>query len=369
MIHRMRNVPLRTVALVGILACGLWSGCERKQPGPVPVDARSSLSFSAWRADALPEHSPASWKKFDDAVTEIRFGIAREPNPPPSAGMMDEVYRRINGRSFDDVIRLGLMMQRQRLDAQRTALLDMVDANALLVAKPGDPDSAAELKRMLGRQQERLETMTRQIAAIDQELAPAGIALAAGDATNARHDAKPLDRDAALREFDVLIESRRDAGALKYGAWPVRVDATGALLPARLRPQFAEAKGAAAKTGATVLPVRIRGIWLIFDQPVATPQFSPAVTANLTPADLAHVNARWARAEAEEWARKTLHEFSAEELEGKLADARADAVGQRDAAEPGLRPPSIDVGTPKAIDLTPGVLEKPQIAPPSAPKK
>lgn len=365
----MRNVPLRIVVIGGILACGLWSGCERKKSGPAPVDARSSLSFSAWRADALPEHSPASWKKFDDAVTEIRFGIAREPNPPPSAGMMDEVYRRINGRSFDDVIRLGLMMQRQRLDTQRTALLDMVDANALLVAKPGDPDSAAELKRMLGRQQDRLEAITRQIAAIDQELAPAGIALASGDAANARHDAKPLDRDAALRELDALIESRRDAGALKYGAWPVRVDPTGALLPARLQSPFAEQKRAAARTGATVLPVRIRGIWLIFDQPVATPQFSPAVTANLTPADVAQVNARWARAEAEEWARKTLHELSAEELEGKLAEARADAASQRESGEPRLQAPSIDAGTQKAINVTPDVLEKPEIAPPSAPKK
>ena len=100
-----------------------------------------------------------------------------------------------------------------------------------------------------------------------------------------------------------MIEGRRTSGTLKHGAWPVKIDRTGASLGEKDAREFRERKTAAEAAGRIVVPIRLKEHWLFYEGVNQAPQLPPSVSPNLTSDDLRKYTEDWVNVEAERWAR------------------------------------------------------------------
>ncbi len=286
------------------MSIGLASGCSRSD-AEAHVAAKNIGDLQVWRSNAGNRFNAAAWKEFDLALQEIRWRASSEGKS--GAAVNAALCAQIDGHTFDEVLRLGYEARLARLEAMRAEMQRMVDGNALLVPKAGDADAAASLERMRQRQQARLQTVLTDMAETRTRLVALGgtPAAAENEAPKEPAQAAPttLSRQAALDEINQMIETRRTRAKIAYGDWPVRVDASGLLIKGADQDVFSAKQAAAAANGHTVIPVRIKDRWFIFDQAVDVPSFSSAVTANLTEADRKEITRRWANLEAEIWAR------------------------------------------------------------------
>lgn len=311
-------------ALLGLLAAAgiaLTTGCERPAPTLARVDAKNFGTFYAWRATVSSQFTPAQWRDFKAAIQELRLA-AMARGVTGTAAIDAAVCARIDGRSVNAVILLADAARLERLEAMQARLKTMVDANALLAPNPGDAEIAAMLDRRRNDQEDRLHELTLEIAAARAQLVAHG-----GTAPmTLRMDQAPaaLSRDEALHEFARLLQARRALSIERDGDWPARIDRSGADLAGFDQDDFQQKRRAAEINGHVVIPVYVRASWRIFDAPVTFPDFSRAVTGNLTVDDRRRIEEQWADSEAEIWARK---KASLDTPDHAIANIKADLKG------------------------------------------
>lgn len=259
-------------------------------------------AFRAWRSEAASEHLPDAWREFDTIIQDLRLQ-AMTHGVSGQEAIDEAVCHQIDGHTFNEVLEAGYANKLEDLEKQRDEMKAMVDANALLVARPGDDDSASELDRRRVEQQKRLGLLLAEIDRTKRRLAELrGTTMEAKPATATTPTA--LSRDDALREIYSMFEQRLGTATLRDGEWPVQVDRSGRQLVGDDLAEFLTKKQAALENHNVVIPVRVRDGWWIFSAQVERPTFSSAVTANLTPEDLHRIAERWENSEAINWARK-----------------------------------------------------------------
>ncbi|HVU35822.1 MAG TPA: hypothetical protein VHE61_20450 [Opitutaceae bacterium] len=316
-------MPARSAAFACAIALGsLFPGCSRPDPSLQSIDARNYGAFYYWRSSVSSHFTPQRWSDFHDAIQELRFeAMAR--GVTGTDAINEALCARINGRTVAEVFRMADEGKLTRLRTERDQLKTMVDSNALLAPRPGDAALADDLGERRTNQQDRLRALVAEIAATRQHL----IAQGGHPSPEPPIDLRPavLSRDEAKRELSAMIRARLATAALMYGDWPAKIDRTGSKLVDADRESFREKQDIAPANGHVVIPVYLRASWWIYDAKVNYPEFSSAVTQNLTAADRHALQVAWADSEAEIWARKQASLEPAAEAERKMK-AQLEAV-------------------------------------------
>lgn len=286
------------------------SGCNRADPHTVAIDASTPQRLASWRENHYERLPQQEWKEFADALQEIRLRVMADRQASGSAAVEDAMCSRVNGHSFSEVLIMGYETKLARLDPMHSELRKTLDQNAMLVTKPGDRQSAQYLEGLRARQAERMKKVDDEIDAAEKRLAELDASKWKAKseerrAARAKEVAAPgMSREDARTQFTDLIQERRDAALLKYGAWPAKLDRDGASLPERERTDFMAKRAAAAQNGHVVVAICLRDRWWIYDEQPQTPNFPAAALANLTEADRAELNDKWTNLQAELWARE-----------------------------------------------------------------
>ncbi len=302
-------------------AIAFTAGCGRPAPTLAHIEAKNFGTFYAWRSTVSSQFTPEQWRDFKVAIQELRLS-AMAHGVTTTAAIDAALCARIDGHSVNDVILLADAARLERLGTARARLKTMVDANALLAPNPGDAEIAAMLDRRRNDQEDRLHKLTLEIEDARKQLVAHGGTAPAALLIN--QAAAVLSRDEALHEFARLLQARRALSIERYGDWPARIDRSGADLAGFDRDEFQQKRRAAEINGHVVVPVYVRASWRIFDAPVTFPDFSTAVTGNLTPDDRRRIEMEWADSEAEIWARK---KASLDTPDHAIANIKADLQG------------------------------------------
>jgi hypothetical protein len=300
----MRRHHLSPLISAGVLA--LLASCSRTDPRTARIVGGAPGNIANWRYRIEAQLPSADWHEFDAALQELKWSLKEEGAAANSSAVAAALAQRVENCTFNEVLRIGYGAKIRRLQALRSELKHAVDTNALLVTV--DDASALRLKHERDDQQQRLTALDEEIRQARKRLVELGDsseapAIAAG-ARAVDTTALVLPRDEALHETNGLIARARSAAVLKYGGWPVKLDDTGAQLPAERREEFQRRRAAGEAAGRTVVAVHLRDTWRIFDAPVNLPQLSPAVSGNLTDADRKRFAAQWVRLQVELWARE-----------------------------------------------------------------
>jgi hypothetical protein len=296
------------------VAIAAVAGCERADPHASLVEATSGSGLGRWRIQAGERFTREEWREFDAALQELRLRVMAERQASGSEAVQEAMCSRINGLTFREVLVLGHEATLLRLRPVRDELKRAVDTNALLVTKPGDRASASYLENLSARQTERLEKIDAEIALARRRLVELGAAkpedASGADEIKKSSDAAPpaLTRAAAMEHVAQMIHEQREAGRLKFGAWPVKLDRVGSSLPDRERADFTKRRAAAAANGRVAIAVRLRNRWWIYEGAAESPSFSGSVTANLTGVDRRAIDEMWWSLQAELWARREAQE-------------------------------------------------------------
>jgi hypothetical protein len=267
-----------------------------------PIDGRTPGTISAWRSRVAPHFSREQWADFDAALQELRLQASTQ-GASGSEAQTEAVGRAIGGHTFNEVLRLGAEAKLARLEGIATELKRMVDANSVLIARPGSEEAAEVLDHRLRDQRDRLRAMIAEIDATRRQVVELGGTLPPAPAL-ADSSAAPMSREDALREIHDLIFARRQAATTKYGTYPLRLVYSPKDVPDEERADFEARRAAATANGHSVIAVRVKDRWYIYDAAVEYPRFSPNVTASLTDEDQTRVKQQWAQVEAEIWARR-----------------------------------------------------------------
>lgn len=334
-------------------ACGcallfaILAGCERVEPHAVRIVAPDAPGLARWRRSVATRYSGAEWREFDGALQQIRAQVSATAKTRHPEAIEAATYAMIDGRTWREVQLLGAEAEVARLSALRAELKSNIDGNALLVTHGRDGDSARTLQEFRARQEERLRELDAQIATAQKRRAAFGGAEPdAGAPSAAMTTARPLSRADARLEIDTIMASRRERAQVRFGASRVKFDHEGSALTGEVRDEFLAARTAAAQTGDAVVAVRVKNKWWIFTGSAKPPQFSAAVTANLTPADRATIERDWIELEAEVWAREQAWNQPTDPAE---AAAKARRRLAPSAGSPRIGPPEIERPTPPQI--------------------
>lgn len=302
-VRTLRFAPLLVLAF-------LVGACSRGDPHAAPIGAADRGALAKWRMIAADRFTREEWREFEAALQELRLQVMAHREATGSEAIDDAVCRRIDGRTFREVLVLGCESKLERLEPVRNELKTALDTNALLVTQPGDREAQKHLEGFRQRQGERLAKLDAELSAAEERLAALGGRPAGRTARAQPRDVStaPLPRVEAKAQITELIENQRAAAILKYGAWPVKFDYEGAELPESDRAEFQARRAGAAGLRHAVIAVRVRGRWWIYDAPVGSPGFTTVVTENLTDADRREIEMRWSTLQAEIWARRQASE-------------------------------------------------------------
>lgn len=321
------------ICLFVFLLTGLLVSCQRGDPQARPLEAANPGRLATWRMKMAESFRPEEWREFDAALQEIRLRIMADREASGSEAIEAALCRRIDGRTFREVLILGDENKLARLDPVRRELKSAIDGNAKLVTKPGDDASAKYLDGYRARQEERLTKVDAEIAEAEQRLAAIGgpewaAKIAERQKTTAHAVAAAvLSRDEALDEIKTLLRAQHDAALLKYGGWPIKIERSAAGVPEENRADFVARQTAAATNGHVVLAMHLRERWWIYDDTTPPPTFSSSVLTNLTEADRQQIAEWWQNFHGELWARRQDRE---------QPDPSADAVQQESLAPASL---------------------------------
>lgn len=301
----LRNTSFILLLCTAIAAAG---GCSRGEPRETPIEAKGAVIFAKWRQKVAHAFSPDEWREFDAALNEIRLGLMITEEATGSAAIQQALLQRVDGRTFEEALALGYSSQLLRLDLARREARDLLEGNALLAVRPGDHASARHLEELTRRQQARLQTLEGEIEAVQKKRAALrGPSSGPEDnLVNAPRESAPtpLSRDEVWTQFTHLVQQQRAAAMFRFGAWPARVDESGAGLTGGPRDEFAARRSAAADAGRVVIAVYVKNRWWIYEGALEPPVFSAAVTARLSDADRAAMRTTWSHLQAEVWARR-----------------------------------------------------------------
>ena len=258
----------RVFVSLGVAGVALGvSGCTRTEPHLTPVVATSDQAMASWRSRVDGRFTLDEWREFDAMIQEVRLRVRSEGEATGHDPIEDAMHRRVHGRTFRDVLKLGYESRLQRLEQDRIAMQQVLHTNSWLVTKPGDRESPRYLEGLRQRQQQRLdsilaemETANQRLIALGGKWQPAVVAAVESPATPF-----PLKREDGRREIAAMIGEIRGAALMKFGAWPLSIDRDGARLPDDERAAFMRQRAAAEAEGRKMVPVRLKGRWWIYE--------------------------------------------------------------------------------------------------------
>ncbi len=294
--------------ILGLAWAFVISGCGPGDPLAARVEAENPEALASWRKRAELRAPGPAWPELAEMLRELRLASSVGRDEPAADGAVCE---RIRGKTLRAVLILGHEARLVRLRKEGTELLEVAQANGLLVTKPDDAKSAAYLAEFRVRQAGRLKTLETQIAAAEARIRQLGGKIPA--ASRGALDPTPptLTRDQAKKEIMELIAAGRSGLVNKYGAQPVDFDHDGLRLTGDQRTEFLARRTELRDTPEGVVAVRIQNRWWLYEGPRAAPAWPAAVRAALTADDLALFEQAWFDLQAERWARQQ----AAEKLE------------------------------------------------------
>lgn len=296
---RVLKIVLGGVVL-GLTACGPGD------PLAATADAKSESSWGRWQQRNAGGFAPELAKEFEAALQDIRLAIMAERAATGREGIEAELRRRVDGRTLRELLILGYTGRRKRLAVEEAELHLVRQANGWLVTKPGDTASARSLGTLRERQERRAESIAADMAAAARRLTELGATpepiLSPANATGVT--GKPLPRAEARVELATMLAELQAGAALKHGSWPVKIDRTGAQLPAAEQAAFRERQAAAAAAGRVLLAVGIKDRWLRYEAALDGVEWPAVVATNLTPEERLEFTMLWHAVQAELWARR-----------------------------------------------------------------
>lgn len=293
--------------ILGLAWAFVTSGCGPGDPLAARVEAENPEALASWRKRAELRAPGPAWPELAEMLRELRLASSVGRDEPAADG---SVCERIRGKTLREVLMLGHQARLARLRKEGTELLEVAQANGLLVTKPDDAKSAAYLVAFRERQAVRLKTLETSIAATEARIRHLGGNIPAASSGSLDPTPPVLTRDAAKKEIMELIAAGRTGLATKYGATPVEFDHDGLRLTGDQRTEFLARRAELRDRPEGVVAVRIQNQWWLYEGPRAAPTWPEAVRAALAADDLALFEQAWFDLQAERWARQKAAEKS-----------------------------------------------------------
>ncbi len=162
-------VALMRGIVVSVLMCAVV-GCSRNDPLANRVESQTVIAFSMWKTKAAQRVERDVWKAFEDACAELKLSLMIR-QVASGSDAVDEAFRSaIHGRPMREVINEGLSKRRERLEASRDELEQMMAANQKLRTKPEDEDSSNYLKGIRSNQEQRMAKLREEIEIVVGQL-------------------------------------------------------------------------------------------------------------------------------------------------------------------------------------------------------
>lgn len=287
--------------ILGLAGALVASGCGPRDPLAAHVDAETPEALASWRRRAERLAPGPAWPELTEMLRELRLASSVGRDEPAADRAVCE---RIRGKTLREVLVLGHQARLARLRKEGTELLEVAQANGLLVTKPDDTASATYLAAFRERQGVRLKTLETAIAATEARIRELGGNVSAASRVPLDPTPPALTRDQAKKEVMELIAAGRAGLASKYGTEPVEFDHDGLRLTGDQRTEFLARRAALRDRAEGVVAVRIQRQWWLYEGPRAAPSWPAAVRAALTADDLALFERAWFDLQAERWARQ-----------------------------------------------------------------
>ncbi len=306
------------------------AGCTRTPIEDTKIAASDTTEFFRWKRDATSALSPERQKQFESTLEELRTDIMFKREASGHDAIEAAVCQRLNNLTVKQALLRGAQTRWQRLAAERDDLQRVINANAHLITKPGDETAALDLGEFRAKQQQRLDADSRELPALEKEIAELGGPAPVFHSTAPATKPMAVSRAEAQQQISDLLEGRRNSGTSRFGLWPVKVDWEGAKLEGGLRAEFVAKKTAGVTNGHVVIPVRIKGRWLLFAAPDQAPVLPDDVRSQLSADEVINFKRDWLEVEAELWAREVAKDFPTAPPATKETDQfRSPALPQR----------------------------------------
>lgn len=302
MIDLKISSPRAVAVALALLLAG--TGCQPSDPLTAKISADDSTDLFRWQRDITGSLTPDLKRQLDSALQEMRLDLQFRGEASGHDAIEAALCKRVNQLPLKDALLLGTQLKWRRLAGEREDLQKVINTNSRLITKPGDQAAAADLDQYRAKHVQRLEATLRDLQATEKDYAALGgqvSSLTLGTPTT-----KPVavSHEEALKQMSDMLDGRRNGAAFKYGDWPVKIDWEGKQLEGDKRAEFAAKQAANARGEKVVVPVRIKGRWLIFESPNQAPALPDDVRAVLSADELAKFKRDWLELEAELWARQ-----------------------------------------------------------------
>ena len=298
---RLSFFRVAAVALSLLLAL---AGCKPSDPLTAKISADDSTDLFRWQRDHINDAAPDLKRQVDSALQEIRLDIQFRQEASGHDAIEAALCKRINHLPLKEALLLGTQLKWRRLAGEREDLQKVINTNSRLVTKPGDATAAADLDQYRAKHQQRFEATLRDLAATEKDYAALGGLVASLTLGIPTTKAVAVSHDEAAKLVADMLESRRNGAAFKYGPWPVKLDWEGAQLEGERLTEFAAKKSVNGRGVQVVIPIRIKGSWLLFESPDQAPALPDDVKAALSADEFAKFKRDWLELEAEIWARQ-----------------------------------------------------------------
>jgi hypothetical protein len=306
---RRRAFPFLRVgsALICLLVTGV--GCSRAPVEDTPIAADDTTEFFRWKRDIAGRLTPERQRQLESALEELRLDIMFRQEASGHDAIESAVCRKLNHLPLKEALLLGLQVKWKRLAGEQADLQRVLNANAHLITKPGDHAAADDLESYRAKQQKRFDTVAADRQSVEREIKALGGKVAALEAPAPIQAPLNVSHEEALKQIDEMLTGRLNAATIRLGAWPIKIDWEGAQLEGEKRAEFLAKKSANGRGERVIIPLRIKGHWLLYEGADQAPKLPDDVIAALSPAEATAFKRRWIEAEAELWARQLAKEF------------------------------------------------------------
>lgn len=282
----------------------LVAGCGPIDIQTAKVAADDTTTFFRWKRDVGNQLSAEQQRQLEVTQQELRLDIQLRQTASGHDAIESAMCERLNRLTIKGALLLGAQLKWQRQAAERDDLQRVASRNAQLITKPGDQAAAAELERYRGTFQQRIKKLTQELGGLETEI------LALGGKSPVLQLAAPASKPAAithaeaLDQIAVLLEGRRGSPMFRSGERSVKVDWEGKELEGKKLEEFAAKRVVNGRGERVVIPVRIKGSWLLYEASDQAPTLPTDVRATLSAEELAKFKREWLELEAELWARQ-----------------------------------------------------------------
>jgi len=298
------GIFLPRVGGVALCLMAAAAGCTRTPVEDTKIAAADTTEFFRWKRDIASELSPERQRQLDSTLEELRLDLMLRHEASGHDAIEAAVCQRLNHLSVKEALLLGAQLKWQRLAAERDDLQRVLNANSHLITKPGDQNAAVDLDQYRTTLQKRVDTANQELPALEKEISELGGPPPVFQSDSPATKPVAVTHEEALHQIADMLEQRRTAAAFRDGQRSVKIDREGKMLEGDKRSEFLAKKSAALRDGKVVIPVHIKGRWLLFEAPDQAPALPEDVRAQLSAAEIATFKRDWLEVEAERWARE-----------------------------------------------------------------